>query len=55
MALLVAILLLLAAGCVTALFVHAVRADSRNPHHGWLAIVPLLILGVWVLETMLLH
>ncbi|MEO8843259.1 MAG: hypothetical protein ABI591_23125 [Kofleriaceae bacterium] len=55
MALLVAILMLVAAACITALFVYAVREEPGKRRHGWLAIVPLLILGGWMLETIIAH
>lgn len=36
-----------------ALFVHALRSDQSTRAHGWLVVVPLLIIAGWVLETLL--
>jgi hypothetical protein len=36
-----------------ALFVHALRSDSSPREHGWLVVVPLLIIAIWVLSTLL--
>jgi hypothetical protein len=38
-----------------ALFVHAVRAeDRRESRHGWIVVVPLLIIFGWVLTELLI-
>ena len=36
-----------------ALFVHALRSDESPRAHGWLVVVPLLVIAGWVLETLL--
>ena len=36
------------------LFVHALRSSSSERAHGWLVIVPLLIIAGWVLETLIM-
>ena len=35
------------------LFVHALRSSPSEREHGWLLIVPLLIIAGWVLETLI--
>lgn len=40
---------------VVALFVHAVRADRSFSAHRWIVVVPLLILGLWLLEMLITH
>ncbi len=52
MLLVVAILICLAGAM--ALFVHALRADQSERAHGWLVIVPLLIMAGWLLETLIM-
>jgi hypothetical protein len=37
-----------------ALFVHALRADRSARAHGWIVIVPLLIIAGWLLATLLM-
>jgi methyl-accepting chemotaxis protein len=37
-----------------ALFVHALRTDRSERAHGWLVIVPLLIIAGWILETLIM-
>lgn len=37
-----------------ALFVHALRCGSSERAHGWLVIVPLLIIAGWILETLIM-
>lgn len=36
------------------LFVHALRTDRSERAHGWLVIVPLLIIAGWILETLIM-
>jgi hypothetical protein len=36
-----------------ALFVHALRSDTGAQQHGWLVVVPLLIIAAWLLQTLL--
>jgi hypothetical protein len=36
------------------LFVHALRSNSSERAHGWLVIVPLLIIAGWVLEMLIM-
>jgi hypothetical protein len=37
-----------------ALFVHALRADPSERAHGWLVVVPLLIVAGWILGTLIM-
>lgn len=37
-----------------ALFVHALRASPSERAHGWLVVVPLLIIAGWILETLIM-
>jgi hypothetical protein len=37
-----------------ALFVHALRSSPSERAHGWLVIVPLLIIAGWLLETLIM-
>lgn len=39
---------------VLTLFVHALRSNSSERAHGWLVIVPLLIIAGWVLEMLIM-
>lgn len=41
-------------GIALALFIHALRAEQSEGAHGWLVIVPLLIIAGWVLETLIM-
>ena len=36
-----------------ALFIHALRSDTAPQQHGWLVVVPLLIIAAWLLQTLL--
>jgi hypothetical protein len=36
------------------LFVHALRSGPSERAHGWLVIVPLLIIAAWILETLIM-
>ena len=40
-------------GVALALFVHALRSDTAPRQHGWLVVVPLLIIAAWLLQTLL--
>ena len=37
------------------LFIHAVRTPEGESQHGWLAVVPLVIIFGWVVEQLLVH
>jgi hypothetical protein len=37
-----------------ALFVHALRSSPSERAHGWLVIVPLLIVAGWILVTLIM-
>jgi hypothetical protein len=37
-----------------ALFVHALRSSPSERAHGWLVIVPLLIIAGWILATLII-
>ena len=54
MGMLVAVALLIGVGLAFALFVHALRADDAPRAHGWIVIVPLLLLGGWLLELLIM-
>lgn len=51
---LVVLALLISGALVIALFVHALRADRATRAHGWLVIVPLLIIAGWLLESLIM-
>ena len=36
------------------LFVHVLRSSPSERAHGWLVIVPLLIIAGWILETLIM-
>lgn len=36
-----------------ALFIHALRSGPSERQHGWLVVVPLVIVAGWVLETLI--
>lgn len=50
------LVLAIVAGVVLALalFVHALRSSPSERVHGWLVIVPLLIIAGWILETLIM-
>jgi hypothetical protein len=54
MGLLLALAIIVGAVGIGALFVHALRAESSERSHGWLVIVPLLIIALWVLGTLIM-
>lgn len=37
-----------------AMFIHALRAEPSDGAHGWLVVVPLLIVVLWVLGTLIM-
>ena len=55
MGLLVVLAILLAFVGVIWAFAYAVRPKKPGSSHGWLAILPLLVIFGWVLETILVH
>jgi hypothetical protein len=55
MGLLVVVFVLLAFAGVVAACIYALRPKKAGSSHGWLAIVPLLILFGWVLEMIIVH
>ncbi len=50
---LVVVAMLVCVAIAFALFVHALRADRSERAHGWLVVVPLLIVFGWVLEVLI--
>ena len=40
---------------IGAMFVHAVRTSETGNRHGWLVVVPLLIVLGWLLETIIVR
>lgn len=54
MGMLLALAIVLAVICALALFVHALRSDPTERTHGWLVVVPLLIVAGWVLEMLIM-
>lgn len=54
MGMLLALAIVLAVIAMLALFVHALRSSPSERAHGWLVIVPLLIIVGWILETLIL-
>jgi hypothetical protein len=55
MGLLVVLLVLLAFVGVVAACIYALRPKRSGSSHGWLAILPLLIIFGWVLEMIIVH
>jgi hypothetical protein len=55
MGLLVVLAVLLAFAGVVAACIYALRPKRPGSSHGWLAILPLLILFGWVLEMIIVH
>ncbi len=37
------------------LFIHAVRTPEGESQHGWLAILPLVVIFGWVVEQLIVH
>jgi len=54
MGMLLTLALLLGIGFAGVLFIHALRADPSERAHGWLVIVPLLIVAGWLLGTLIM-
>ena len=50
------LILAIVAGVIMALalFVHALGSNPSERAHGWLVIVPLLIVAGWLLETLIM-
>jgi hypothetical protein len=55
MGLLIVLGVLLAFAGVIAACVYVLRPNRSRSSHGWLAIIPLLILVGWLLETIIVH
>jgi len=55
MGLLVVAVVFLAFAGVIAACVYVLRPKRAGSSHGWLAIIPLVILFGWVLETIIVH
>jgi hypothetical protein len=55
MGLLLVLAVLFAGIGVIALGVHALRVDRGMEGHGWLVVVPLVIIGIWILQTWFMH
>jgi hypothetical protein len=53
MGMLLVVAILAGLGIALALFVHALRSEPSGEAHGWIVIVPLLIIAGWVLETLI--
>ena len=53
MGMLVVIAILAGLGIALALFVHALRSEPSSGAHGWLVIVPWLIISGWVLSMLI--
>ncbi len=51
---LVVVAVLVVLGIALALFVHALRAERSPRAHGWLVIVPLLIIAGWLLVLLVM-
>jgi hypothetical protein len=54
MGMLLAIAIIASVILALALFVHALRSSPSEGAHGWLVIVPLLIIAGWILETLIM-
>jgi uncharacterized membrane protein YqhA len=54
MGMLLALAIVVAVIGMLALFVHALRSSPSERAHGWLVIVPLLIIGGWIVETLIM-
>ncbi len=53
MGMLVVIFVIFALAGATALFVHALRTDASPEAHGWLVILPLLVIIGWLIEELI--
>lgn len=54
MGMLLALAIVLGVILALALFVHALRSNASERAHGWLVIVPLLIIAGWIIETLIM-
>lgn len=54
MGMLFALAIVVAVILALTLFVHALRTSPSERAHGWLVIVPLLIIAGWILETLIM-
>ena len=54
MGMLFALAIVLAVILALAMFVHALRSDTSERAHGWLVVVPLLIVVGWVLGMLII-
>jgi len=54
MGMLLVLAVLLALGLVIWLFVHAVRSDRSTHSHGWIIVVPLLVMAGWIIEMLIM-
>jgi hypothetical protein len=54
MGMLLTLAILAGVGLVGALFIHALRADPSERAHGWLVVVPLLIIAGWILGLLIM-
>lgn len=54
MGMLFALAIVLAVILALAMFVHALRSDSSERAHGWLVVVPLLIIAGWLVEMLIM-
>lgn len=55
MGLLIVLAILLAFAGVVWACVYALRPKKEGTSHGWLAVLPLVVIFGWVLETILVH
>ena len=51
---LVVVGILVGAALAFGLFVHALRADTRDSEHRWIVVVPLVIMGGWLLVQLIM-
>ena len=54
MGMLLVVFALLALVGVGALFVHALRSDPSPNGHGWLVVLPLVVIFGWVIEQIIM-
>jgi hypothetical protein len=54
MGMLLVLAVLLALGFALWLFVHAVRSDRTEHSHGWIIVVPLLVIAGWIIEMLIM-
>lgn len=55
MGMLLVLAIVVAVALVGWLFIHAVRTPEGASRHGWLAVVPLVIIFGWVVEQLVVH